>query len=70
MSQRRANAREVSRERASLGACVLGKWAWDRDRSVCGADAPDPSDAARELAERRWARHERRIQARLLRGET
>lgn len=67
---RRANPREISAERARQGACVLGKWAWDRDRSVCGPDAPDPSQAARELAERRWTRHERRIQARLLRGET
>ena len=55
---------------ADVDACVLGKWAWDRDQSVCGADAPDPSTAARRLAKKRWTPHEKRIQARLLRGES
>lgn len=52
-----------------IDACALGKWAWDRDPSVCGADPPSPSEAAKRLAKKRWTPRERWVAARLLRGE-
>jgi len=53
----------------NINACVLGRWAWDSDRSICGPDAPDPSTAAKRLADKRWQKS-LRIQARKLRDNT
>jgi hypothetical protein len=36
-------------------ACALGKWAWDRPPAACGDDPPDPTTAARNLANKRWS---------------
>ncbi len=57
------------RSNPDSSGCVLAKHAWDKDLSACGSGHPSPSQAARDLAKKRWtlSPREARIKAALLR---
>jgi hypothetical protein len=57
-------------ENPNVDACVLTSHQWDKDTARCGADRPSPTQAARNLANKRWrlSPDERRLRAKVLRG--
>ena len=71
-NKKRARAANPPRECAppDADACALGKWAWDRPPAACGDDPPDPTTAARNLANKRWspAGQTKRVPAKTLRN--